>query len=523
MEKASISQAIKQICDEKGIPYEAVLETIESALAAAYRKDFGNKMQNIKVKFNPDTSEIKAFDVKTVAEDLPPEELMTEDEYGEPRITEARKTMAAPNEDDKPQTVEIQKEMEAQTTGIRKTIEIRKETAALNEAGKPQTPEARKEVETQKSEPETILSGPEEKTAIEGTAGEAEKIRFNPRTMIQLSEAKEIDNQYKIGDEIITPLPVPGAFGRMAAQTAKQVIIQKLREAERDILYSEYKEKEGQVLTGTIQRCEGRLVLVDFGRVTAIMLPDGQISNENYLPGQHLKVYLVSVEKTTKGPEIIVSRAHPYVVKKLFETEIPEIANGAVEIKGIAREAGLRTKIAVYTADESIDPIGSCIGQRGARVQTIIAELKGEKIDIIQYVDEPAKYIANAMSPAKISEIKIDEKTKSAVAAVAEDQLSLAIGRGGQNVRLASQLTGWKIDIVQAEVKGEKGKQETEETKVSAVAKVTGETKEKKEAKKEKETKAEQKNHVEKKETQEKEGEAKDKETAKDKKKAEDD
>jgi N utilization substance protein A len=440
MEKTSISQAIKNICDEKGISYESVIETIESALAAAYRKDFGNKMQNIKIEFNPDTGAIKAYDVKTVVEDVPEEEL----EEGA--------------EDSEVGKVENEKIATTEDTENTKTQKTQK---------------------TQKHK-DKEESGDDEnkKVNAEDTEVDKEKPRFNPRTMIQISEAQKIDKKLKVGDELVIPLEVPGAFGRMAAQTAKQVIIQKLREAERETLYTEYKEKEGEVLIGTIQRREGRVVLVDLGRATAIMLPDGQISSEDYSPGQHLKVYVVSVEKTTKGPEIIVSRSHPNIVKKLFETEIPEIANGTVVIKGVAREAGSRTKISVFTDDENIDPIGSCIGQRGARVQTIIAELKGEKIDIIQYSDDPVKYISNALSPAKIADIKIDEENRTAIVAVNEDQLSLAIGRAGQNVRLAAQLTGWKIDIVPAssstssEAKSSsgsgEGKEETKKEKVEA-------------------------------------------------------
>src|SRR3989338_5295832 len=241
---------------------------------------------------------------------------------------------------------------------------------------------------------------------------------------------------------------MPGDFGRMAAQTAKQVIIQKLRETERETIFQEFKQREGEILVGTVQRREGNLVLIDLGRTTALLPPEEQIRNENYTPGGHFKVYILSVNQTTKGPEIIVSRSHPEIVKKLFALEIPEIASGVVQVKAISREAGSRTKIAVATDQENIDPIGSCIGQRGARIQTIISELKGEKVDIIKYSEDPKEFIANALSRAKITEIKINEAEKTAVVKVREDQLSLVIGRWGQNVRLAARLTGWKIDIV---------------------------------------------------------------------------
>lgn len=396
---SNISQAIKVICDEKGIPYENVLETVKAALAAAYRKDFGNKLQNIQVEFDPETGKLEAFDVKTVVEDVPEEELLTlETQYAEREL---------------------------------------------------KTTEAPKEKPKEKPEGEALAPAHAEGAPAEGTE-EPEKKRFNPKTEIQIKDAKTLKKTAKIGDVIRTQLEVPGEFGRMAAQTAKQVIIQKLREAEREIIYNEYKNKERVVLVGVVQRREGRMVLVDLGRATALMPPDHQIPREMYVPGDHLKVMLVAVNKTAKGPEIIVSRAHEDIVKKFFEMEIPEIASGAVQIKGIAREAGSRTKIAVFTEQENIDPIGSCIGQRGARVQTIISELKGEKIDIIEYSDNPETYIGNALSPAKISGIKLDSENKVATVSVAEDQLSLAIGRNGQNVRLAARLTGWRIDIVTA-------------------------------------------------------------------------
>ncbi|MBP6943169.1 MAG: transcription termination/antitermination protein NusA, partial [Candidatus Buchananbacteria bacterium] len=278
--------------------------------------------------------------------------------------------------------------------------------------------------------------------------------RFNPKTDIQLKDAQAIKKTYAIGDEIKTPLEIPGDFGRMAAQTAKQVIIQKLRETEREAMYEEFKDKEGEILVGTVQRREGPVVLVDLGRLTAIMPPEEQIRAENYTPGMHVKVFVVSVRSTTKGPEIVVSRAHVEIIRKLFNLEIPEIASGVVQIKSIAREAGSRTKISVWTDEENIDPIGSCIGQRGARIQTIISELKGEKVDVIKYSEDIREYISNALSPAKIVQIDTDENAKTATATVAGDQLSLAIGKAGQNVRLAARLTGWKIDIVSNE--GEK-------------------------------------------------------------------
>ena len=272
--------------------------------------------------------------------------------------------------------------------------------------------------------------------------------KFNPRAEIMISEAQTINSDYKIGDVIETKLPVPEEYGRMAAQTAKQVIIQRLREAERDHIFSEYKDKEGQLTLGTIQRREGRRFIVDLGQATGILAPEEQIRSEGYNIGTRLNFYISAVRMGSKGPEIILSRTHPEIVKELFATEVPEIAAGTVEIKSIAREAGARTKIAVFTSEENIDPIGSCVGQRGARVQTVINELGGEKIDIINWNSDPKTFIANSLSPASIGKIEVDEENKTAKVMVNDDQLSLAIGRGGQNARLAAKLTGWKIDII---------------------------------------------------------------------------
>jgi N utilization substance protein A len=315
----------------------------------------------------------------------------------------------------------------------------------------------------------------ERKEAGEEISEEEMIKKFNPRAEIMLSEAEKINSDYKIGDVIETKLPVPEEYGRMAAQTAKQVIIQRLREAERDHIFSEYKDKEGQLVLGTVQRREGRRFIVDLGQATGILPPEEQIRSEGYNIGTRLNFYISDVRMGNKGPEIVLSRTHPEVVKELFATEVPEIAAGTVEIKAIAREAGARTKIAVFTAEENIDPIGSCVGQRGARVQTVINELGGEKIDIIHWNIDPKTFIANSLSPASVSKIIIDEENKTAQVMVNDDQLSLAIGRGGQNARLAAKLTGWKIDIMSAnnpekkpvavvEVETEVKEEETEET-----------------------------------------------------------
>ncbi len=383
--ESELMQAIQQICEEKNISYESIVETIEAALAVAYRKDFGEKNQNIKVTFDPKTAKALVFDVKTVVPDEKAEK------------TEALKA----------------------------------------------------ELQKKKDEGEEVELTEEQKEEW-----------FNPKTEITLSEAKKIKKGMKVGEEIRTELFPPTAYGRMAAQTAKQVIIQRIREAERNTIFKEYKGREKEILNGTVQRVEGRMVFVDLGHATALLPPSEQIHHERYAPGQRLKVFLVSVNETPKGPEVIVSRSHPEMVQKIFSMEVPEIAAGTVEIKSVAREAGSRSKIAVSTNQKGIDPVGSCVGQRGSRVQTIISELGGEKIDIIKWEEDPIQFIISALSPAKVLKVQLNEQEKIALAEVREDQLSLAIGKGGQNVRLATKLTGWKIDLV-----GEGKKKEEAETK----------------------------------------------------------
>ncbi len=400
MANNEIGNAIKQICQEKNLPLDAVIGAIESALAAAYRKEFGEVNQNVKVIFNADNAKTTVFDVKTVVEDIDLEE--------QEKVWEDIK----------------------------------------------EKKEAGEEVDTE------------------------DIYRFNPKTEVMLSEAQKESSDHKIGDIIEKKLEVPEDYGRMAAQTAKQVIIQRLREAERDHVFSEYKDKEGQLIIGTVQRKEGRRIYIGLENATGLLLPDGQIRRENYNIGARLNFYISEVKIGNKGPEIILSRTHPDIVKELFITEVPEIAAGTVEIKGVSREAGDRTKIAVYTEEDNIDPIGSCVGQRGSRVQTVINELGGEKIDIIEWDEDPKIFIANSLSPANIIEIDLDEENNAANVKVNEDQLSLAIGKFGQNVRLAAKLTNWKIDIISNET-GESVNKEKEDDKEN-------ESKESEEEKKEK-------------------------------------
>jgi len=315
------------------------------------------------------------------------------------------------------------------------------------------------------------------------------KKKFNPEKNIIAEEAKEYKKNPQIDDEIEIPLPSKTDFGRIAAQTAKQVMIQKIREAEKEAVFEEFKDKEGEVVNGIVQRIEGRNVFVDIGKAVGILYPTEQIIGERYNIGQRIKIYIAKVDKETKEASLILSRTSPDIIRKLFELEVPEIFSKIVEIKAIAREAGARTKVAVFSNESGIDPVGSCVGQRGARIQTIINELGGEKIDIIEWNKDENKYIQHALSPAKVVRLDLDEKKKFAIAYVAEDQLSLAIGKQGQNVRLAAKLTGWKIDIL-----GEKKRESAEENKKEESVKTeknTGEAKtdEKKEEVKKKDAK----------------------------------
>ena len=392
---SELISAIKQVCEEKKIEYDLVISAIEASLAAAYRKDYGNKLQNIKVKFNPESGKSKIYDVKTVVEDL---------------------------------TEEEQKELE--------------------EA------EKRRELGLDKKEREDNRHKREELEAKEEEGEEAER-KFNPKTDIQLKDALLIKKGAKLGEEIVFDLEEPEGYGRMAAQTAKQVIIQKIREIEKETVFNEFKDQEGVVVNGVVQRVEGRLVFIDLDKAIGILPMDEQIYGERYEIGNRIKVYVKEVRSGIRGAEIVLSRRSEEIVRQIFTMEIPEIANGLVEIKNIAREAGSRSKVAIHSEEENIDPVGSCVGQRGVRIQTIISELGGEKVDIIEYSDDPAKYISNALAPAKIISIDIDKANKKAIVKVSEDKLSLAIGKAGQNVRLAARLTGWKIDIIAQGIDGE--------------------------------------------------------------------
>jgi N utilization substance protein A len=268
----------------------------------------------------------------------------------------------------------------------------------------------------------------------------------NEHSEISLAEARKLNADYQI-DDIVEVEVTPKDFGRVAAQAAKQIVVQRIREAERDMIFEEFSSRESDILTGIIQRIEQKNVFIDLGKAEAVLAPTEQIPTEQYKHGDRIKTYIIEVKKANKGSQILVSRTHPGLLKRLFELEVPEIHDGIVEIKSVAREPGMRSKIAVFSRDEDIDPVGSCVGHKGMRVQTIVDELKGEKIDIVKWNADPVKYIANSLSPAKVISVEADEIEKISKVVVPDYQLSLAIGKEGQNARLAAKLTGWKIDI----------------------------------------------------------------------------
>ena len=306
----------------------------------------------------------------------------------------------------------------------------------------------------------------EDEEMPEVAEGEEEKIHFNSEHHILLEDARLMKAGAKVGDELVFPLEKKDDFGRIAAQTAKQVIMQKIREAEKSSVMSEFGQKEGEIVSGTVERMERGSVYLDMGRAVGLLPYEEQIPGERFKQGERVRAYLFKVDETSRGVFLKLSRSHPKFLQKLFESEVPELTQGIVEIKSIAREAGSRSKVAVISTDEHVDPVGALVGQRGVRVSTISSELGGEKIDVIEWSEDPAKFIEEALSPANIINIEIIENEESRIAkvTVAPDQQSLAIGKGGQNVRLAAKLTGWKIDIVSADISElEDSKEESEE------------------------------------------------------------
>ncbi len=387
---------VQSIAEEKGLSKERVLETIEQAIAAAYKKEFGKKGQNIRASLNLGTGAVEFWQIKLVVDE-----------------------------------------------GM---IYSEEELAALKEG-----------------EPRPEDSG-REATAEATTEGK--KVRFNPERHMMAEDARKINPSVKPGEELEIKLEAKTEYGRIAAQTAKQVILQKIREAEREAVLSEFQSKEGELVSGVVQRVEGKMVFVDLGKTLGILPVEEQVPGEFYRIGQRLRFYLLKVEDSPKGPAVFLSRAYPKFISKLFELEVPEIAAGSVEIKGLTREVGSRTKVAVTSKSEGVDPVGSMVGQRGTRVSAVINELGGEKIDIIEWAEDPEIYVGNALSPAKVLQVQALPRNR-AVAIVSSDQLSLAIGRDGQNVRLAAKLTGWKIDIRTPEDKNIEP-EETEESEETA-------------------------------------------------------
>lgn len=354
-----LNSALSQLEEERGIPKEKIIEAIEQALAAAYKKDYGKKGQIVRAKFDPKTGKTEFTQIKIVV---------------------SEETVRMPDEE--------------------------------------------------------IKEGEEDV-----------KQRFNPEHDIMILDAKKIKRDAVLDDEIVFPLEAKDDYGRIAAQTAKQVIIQKIREAEKVSIMGEYSGRKGEIVNGIVQRIERGNVFVDLGRVIGIIPFEEQIPGERYRQGGRVRAYVYEVEESPRGINVKLSRSHPDFLKKLFEIEAPEIANGVVEVMAVAREAGARSKIAVSSKDSHVDPIGACVGQRGVRVSTVMNELSGEKIDIIAWSEDPQKFVSDALSPAKISEISINADERLAKVKVPSDQFSLAIGKGGQNVRLAAKLTGYKIDI----------------------------------------------------------------------------
>lgn len=398
--------ALEQLEAERGVSKEKIIEAIGMALAAAYKKEYGERGQIVRAKMEEKTGKTDFYQVKIVVD----------------------KTM-----------IKSEEEIAAEEVVPEEVTRGRNHRISKDDFETP------------------IAAG-----------GEIRKVRFNPERHIMLADAKKIKKDAIPGEELTFPLEPHDDFGRIAAQTAKQVIIQRIREAERESVFEEYHDKEGEVVSGIIQRLENRNVYLDLGRATGVLPPEEQVRGERYRIGERIKALMLSVGTNIKGPNLFLSRTHPKFVAKLFEMEVPEVASGTVEIKGIVREPGSRSKIAVASNEEGIDPVGSCVGQKGVRVMTITSELGGEKIDIIEWSADIATLIGNALSPAHVLNVDINEDERRAIVTVAEDQLSLAIGKGGQNVRLAARLTGWKIDI--RSQGGESVAEATEEGEVAGEA-----------------------------------------------------
>jgi len=385
--------------DERGIGREKMLDAIEQALATAYKKEYGKRGQIVRAHFDIESGKTSFEQIKTVVDEST---VRFEDEDEEAEQEETKATFGRSSLDD----------------------------------GAPGKPDASSDESSED--------------------GEEKLVRYDPEKHIMIDSARLIKKDVQLGEELVFPLEPKDDFGRIAAQTAKQVIIQKIREAEKESALAEFGQKEGDIVTGHTQRFERGNLYVDLGRVTAVMPYEEQIPGERFRPGERIRALLLAVEESPRGIYLKLSRSHPDFLAKLFAIEAPELQSGAVEVKTIAREAGSRSKIAVCATDRHIDPVGSLVGQRGVRVSTVMSELGGEKIDIIEWSEDPLEFIEDALSPAQVLGVTVKEEPGHgehghAIVEVSPDQQSLAIGRGGQNVRLAAKLTGWKIDIVSAQ------------------------------------------------------------------------
>lgn len=389
MNLKELAMALEQIAEEKGIKKEKVVEAVEAALAAAYKKEYRGRSEVIRARIDMKTGELSFWQVKTV---VAPDEV---------RMTE--------------------REIEEETASSPKSEAIAKILEGMPEP-------IRRREENDEDEGEVLP-------------------RYNSDRHIFLEEARIIKPDVVSGEEILFPLETHDDFGRIAAQTAKQVVLQGMREAERESIRDEFLGKQGEIVSGTIQRFERGNVFVDLGRTIGVMFYNESIPGEHYKTGQRMRFYVLAVQdEDWSRPGVVLSRAHPDFIKKLFEMEAPEVADGVVEIKDVAREPGSRTKIAVFSHQDSIDPIGAVVGQRGTRVMAVTNELGNEKIDVIAWSEDPEVFVGHSLSPAKVKLVEILPR-REAVVLVQEDQLSLAIGKTGQNVRLAAKLTGWKIDV----------------------------------------------------------------------------
>ncbi|MDO8553109.1 MAG: transcription termination factor NusA [bacterium] len=402
----TLNSALDELQHERGISRESVIDALSTALAAAYRREYGKRGQIIRATFNAETGDMEFRQAKIVVDKTL---VRTPDEEGEDKGEE-----------------DVSRRSEAEAD---------------------------------------------------------HRSRFNPEQHIMLEDARRIKKDAQLDEEISFPLEAHEDFGRIAAQAAKQVVMQKVREAERASIISEFGEREGEVVTGHVQRFERGNLYVDLGRATAILPYEEQIPGERYRQGERVRALLLHVDEGVRGTFIRLSRSHPKFLTKLFEAEVPEMASGVVEVKAIVREPGSRAKIAVFSKDDHVDPVGALVGQRGVRVAVVTSELGGEKIDVVEWSEKPSEFVQESLKPAQVLEIQLFEDEARAVVKVAEDQQSLAIGRGGQNVRLAARLTGWKIDIRSAG-----GTQVAESEKVEGEAKIVSETAEEKPVEKKEES-----------------------------------